>query len=632
MTSRARPLLAAGCMICALSVALAGTAGVAAASHDPPTKTKRAPRADRPADKRVALRHLHRARSLLGGTGVRTGRELTPALTKLALSLPALTGTDLRSAKRLLARPTDGFLDPVGHGYAVPEAPPLCTERFCVHYVTSTPDAPNLSDGDGSGRPDYVESVSGLLEFVWRSEVTNMGWRTPLSDRFASENGGDGRIDVYLSQIGDEGIYGYAAPDDQVTFDNTVYGYLVLDNDYSQGEFRYPDPFSPRAVTSAHEFNHLVQFAYDAAQDLWMQEATATWFEEALFPAVDDYLQYLAPWAATPGTPITAPLAQKVYGDVVWSIWLANRMTPAVLERSWASSRRTYPPDFAALAYDEGIKGSGGQGISDEFGRFTAEIAEWQVDTVFPEGPRYPDVARAGALAADGPAAAVDLDHASYVMYDVPPSGRDVLTLEAEFPEDTTGSIALVASLPGGGWRAEQKMLPFGLREDVTFVGAASAVRMTAVIANADFETERGWSSTLGDWVYAKDGQPVTAQVLGRAPNPLTFLLSKDRQKRSTVVKRGLLVSAYADDEVPVRLSLQVEMKSRDLRKSTVVGRSSFTLPPTGEKYSLRVKLSKAARRALASRRSTNLSVKAKFTEPTGTATQRDSETIKVVR
>ena len=631
MAGRPRWLVILGLTLCPLCAAVAGTAGVAAANHGSPTKTKQAPRADRPADKRVALRHLRRARSLLRGSGVRTGRELTPVLSKLALGLPALTGADRRLAKRVLARPTEGFLDSGEHGYAVPEAPPRCTEHFCVHYVATTVDAPSASDANGNGIPDYVESMGGVLEGVWRSTIAEMGWRAPLSDRFASEDGGDGRVDVYLAQIGDEGLYGYAAPDDQTTFNNTVYGYLVLDNDYSPGEFRYPDPSSPRAVTIAHEFNHLVQFAYDAAQDLWMQEGTSTWFEERLFPAVDDYLQYVGPWAANPGVPITAPVAQKVYGNAVWSTWLANRMTPAVLERAWASSRSTYPQDFAALAYDEGIKASGGQGIEEEFGRFTAEVAEWRINTVFPEGARYPDVARAGVLPVDGPEVIPELDHGSFALFDVPHTGRDLLTLEAEFPEDTTGSIALVASLPGGFWRVEQKMLPVGFSDHVTFAGAASAVRMTAVIANADFETE-GWSTTLGDWVYAKDGQPVTARVLGRAPAPQVFLLSKDRQKRSSVIKSGLLVSAYADDEVPVKLSVQVEMKSRDLRTSTVVGRGSFALRPTSKKYSFRVKLSKAARRALARRGSTNLTVKGKFIEPTGTATQRDSETIKAVR
>lgn len=50
------------------------------------------------------------------------------------------------------------------------------------------------------------------------------------------------------------------------------------------------------------------------------------------------------------------------------------------------------------------------------------------------------------------------------------------------------------------------------------------------------------------------------------------------------------------------------------------------------KKRSFRVKLSKAARRALARRRSTNVSVRGKFTEPTGSATIRDSDTIRVVR
>lgn len=615
-----------------ISPAAPGTNPLRAADHQPATKAKLPASRSRPSDKRLALRALRRARSLMRGAGVRTGRELTPVLRQLALSLPALSGDDLRAARRLLARPTEGFLDPTGHGYAVAEAPPLCSPHFCVHYVTSTPDAVNPASNDGDAMPDQVQRTGSLLESIWGQMVGQMGWREPRSDLLATNDGGDGRVDVYLAQIGDEGIYGYAAPDAQTPIGNKVYGYLVLDNDYAPAEYRYDDPFKPRAVTSAHEFNHLSQFAYDALQDLWMQEATATWFEEVIFPAIDDYLQYIGPWAASTLTSITAPIPEKVYGDVLWSMWLAGRFGPGAIERAWASSLDTIPPDLATLAYDRAITAFGGLGIADEFGRFTAAAAEWSgPGNPFPDAPRFGDVTRAGGLRVDGGPVEEELDHGSFALFDVSDYDRKVITLQTEFPIGTAASIALVGRMPNGSTQVQQKTDAYGGTVRVSFIAPAGASRMTAVVANADFEVE-GYSSARGDWVYAKDEQEASAEVVGRAPYPLAFLDSPSRQKARTVTRKGLLVTAWPDDEIPTRLSVQLDIASRYLKGSTVVGRAAIALPAGSKKRSFRVKLSKAARRALARRPSTKVLVKAKFTEPTGTATQRENEAIRVVR
>ena len=616
-----------------ISPAALSTNPLHATDHRPATNTKLPASRSRATDKRVALRALRRARSLMRGAGVRTGRELTPVLRQLALSLPALSGDDLRAARRLLARPTDGFLDPAEHGYAVGEAPPLCSPHFCVHYVTSTADAVNPASNDGDAMPDQVQQTGSLLESIWGQVIGQMGWREPRSDLLATNDGGNGRVDVYLSQIGDEGIYGYAAPDVQTPIGNTVYGYLVLDNDYSPAEYRYDDPFKPRAVTSAHEFNHLSQFAYDVLQDLWMQEATATWFEEVVFPAIDDYLQYIGPWATSTLTPITAPVPEKVYGDVLWSMWLAGRFGPGTIERSWANSLDTVPPDLAALAYDRAITAFGGLGIADEFGRFTAAVAETQAaGSPFPDALRFGDVTRVGALRVDGGPIETELAHASFALLDVSDyHGSKVITLQAEFPIGTAASIALVGRMPDGSAQVQQKTDALGGRMRVSFSEPAGAGRMTAVVTNADFEVE-GYSSARGDWVYAKDGQETSAEVIGHAPYPLVFLGSPSKQKVRTVTRKGLLVAAWPDDEIPTRLSIQLDIASRYLKGSTIVGRAGIFLPAGSKKRVFRVRLSAAARRALARRSSTKVLVKAKFTEPTGTATQRENEAIRVVR
>ena len=47
-------------------------------------------------------------------------------------------------------------------------------------------------------------------------------------------------------------------------------------------------------MTAAHEFFHAVQFAYDAADDQWFMESTATWMEDEIYDDVNDNLQYLS--------------------------------------------------------------------------------------------------------------------------------------------------------------------------------------------------------------------------------------------------------------------------------------------------------------------------------------------------
>ena len=67
-----------------------------------------------------------------------------------------------------------------------------------------------------------------------------------------------------------------------------------MDDDYAP---RVPalraTALSRSQVTAAHEYNHVLQFAYDLRQDTWMFESTATWAEEKVFDGVDDYVTYM---------------------------------------------------------------------------------------------------------------------------------------------------------------------------------------------------------------------------------------------------------------------------------------------------------------------------------------------------
>ena len=85
-------------------------------------------------------------------------------------------------------------------------------------------------------------------------------------------------------------------------------------------------------MTSAHEFHHASQFAYDWLEDYWLMEGTATNMEETVYPAIDDNVFFLDLWSplTRPGSPSTA----------------AGSATPSTARgSSGASSRRRSPGD-----------------------------------------------------------------------------------------------------------------------------------------------------------------------------------------------------------------------------------------------------------------------------------------------
>ena len=112
---------------------------------------------------------LERVRALFDLEGVRARfgsverpdpRSATLLLRDLAIRVDQLAPMERATARRILARPTDGAGDPFGDGYTVPEAPPFCAAHTCIHYVTTTPDAPPPGDAGGSpGVPDWVDTV-----------------------------------------------------------------------------------------------------------------------------------------------------------------------------------------------------------------------------------------------------------------------------------------------------------------------------------------------------------------------------------------------------------------------------------------------------------------------------------------
>lgn len=458
-------------------------------------------------------------------------------LTILATAAPAQAASDLASATPSLAseaqkpfltpqarpterreRPTDDD-DPNRNAYSVPEAPksPACSRHFCVHWVEEGLDAPNLGDRDRDGVPDFVERVQRVAERVHRVENGRLGWREPKSD--GRRGGRNGKTDVYLSQIGGE-LFGYAAPDrGQVPkggrIPRRLHGYLVLDNDYSAFEFPGTNPLEDLQVTFAHEYNHILQFGYDAYQDPWFAEASATWMEDQVYNGINDYLRYVRRWVGLWETPLTTN-SIKEYGSAVWNQWLARRYGPEIVRKAWAGAIDAKPGGFSVASYERALRSSGSSDLSRDFTHFAAAVAEWRTGKFFRESELFPDAPRQGRLPLDGVSLTRMLNHTTFQLLRVPAGGGRAVMAELRAPRGTAAGLALVGRL--GSERGGRPLV----RVAYSRGGGSLAVRLprpgrfsrvTAVVVNADARAS-GFSARRLDWNYLTDGLPF--EVSGR--------------------------------------------------------------------------------------------------------------------
>ena len=322
---------------------------------------------------------LEGATDLVDGTADEAERaEATLTLRDLAVSLPLLRGDDRARAEAILARPTHGAGDPYGNGYTV-GSKRACKANVCVHWVTSTSDAV-------SGRA-WVNTNLRVLNNVWRKN-NKMGYRTPVSDRrVPGDNGGNGKFDVYLANLGSRGLYGYCVPEAYGARKGSASSYCVLDNDFA--EFRGSAKGNLK-VTAAHELFHAVQFAYDFTEDRWFMESTATWMEERFADAVNDNRQYLRhSQIVLPIRALDTFSATSTTQYASWIFWeyLGNRFGHPIVRQVWERAtpgRRADPYSTKAIAAVLKKKG----GFAKVFTAYSAANARPAAS--YPEGKAWP--------------------------------------------------------------------------------------------------------------------------------------------------------------------------------------------------------------------------------------------------
>lgn len=319
-------------------------------------------------ERALSLFQLTRVRREFGDVGRPARRDATLLLRDLAARKRELHGPERELAEALLARPDDGDV-PIGNGWnGVPEAAgsPVCSALpgtgLCLHWVDAGPDAPSPDDvSPANGVPDWVDLALATWENAWAQEIAAIGYRAPLAD---GALGGDARLDVYVDDLGVDAVFGYCTSDDpgvDAPGDFDVWAYCVVDDDYAPAQYgaaHTPQEFLE--VTSAHEFNHASQFAYDWLEDVWLLEGTATNVEETVYPAVDDNVAFLRD--VSPLTHPGLPLDRGGFSDSEYGSWIFWRFLeetiaggdPTIVREVWeradASSAAAFGDQYSLQA------------------------------------------------------------------------------------------------------------------------------------------------------------------------------------------------------------------------------------------------------------------------------------------
>ena len=235
------------------------------------------------------------------------------------------------------------------------------TAHFRFHYTTVGPHAPPLEDVDPmNGVPDYVDICAEAHERSFHVEVNLMGFKRPFDDFWDADNGGNHKYDVYLFQFP---ALGFTTTN---WFNGRVLPTVVTFGPYFAINSRLYDWFGKLQgnrfieTTTAHEFLHGIQFAYNTFMPGWFMEASATWIESKVYDggriddlddipdpdefdesdAYDDYPRQLGIFLDQPDIALDSRVGLHEYAAVIWVFYMAERFDVDIVRQVYEGATR----------------------------------------------------------------------------------------------------------------------------------------------------------------------------------------------------------------------------------------------------------------------------------------------------
>lgn len=220
----------------------------------------------------------------------------------------------------LLARPYPG--DP----YYTTISP---NDYFKIHWTTAGANATN---------ENYVNILAQAFDTSWETLCNTLGFNTPPSDMGL---GGCDRYDVYIMSLTGQTL-GYCSTagevPDPTTPNNDWSSHIAMSNNESYGH-------NQMIETTAHEFKHAIQNAYDTAEPSWFKENCATWAQNVVFDTnlYTDYLKSGENCLRRPWYDIRSGQMYH-YGATPWPMYMQYRTGGSItaVKRVWENCAAVY--------------------------------------------------------------------------------------------------------------------------------------------------------------------------------------------------------------------------------------------------------------------------------------------------
>jgi hypothetical protein len=417
---------------------------------------------------------------------------------------------------------------------------PSCSSESSSQTSTHTTTHFHITyDGVDAGLT--VAGYAASLEASWQKEVDSFGWAAPPT--FSANPAPGNRYHVRIDDLG-PGLYGFVSPqgthagfvgNNPATAWDDVDAYascMVLNRDYSG----FPSP--PQASldsTTAHEFNHSIQFGYgglsgpNLPDDVFV-EGGATWMEDEVHDAANDNRFYL--WPAFRDS-------MGDYDNSPYPYWITFRgMTERygagsaggaeqVMQDFWELTSQNAESNQAAMASALGVRGTT---LPDAFhayavaAKFNRPCAGGYVyPYCFEEGAGYVSVAGATAVHATvasvggSATSSVEDNHAlawvalpsSAAPYDVTLSNTSAGGQLRGTVACDTGSGLQLSALPSVASSGQSRSL-------VGFNPAGCAARVL-VVTNQSQTADNPTSSASRSFTVSTAGAPPTTHLLSVA-------------------------------------------------------------------------------------------------------------------
>ncbi len=312
------------------------------------------------APERLDERYAPRQRTLL--------RCLTPEIAAFREERDRLSPGTVLEIEAYLAPPSGGLR-------AVHVSP---SGTFALTYFTTGGNAVPATDvSPANGVPDFVERCAEYMDTSWAEEIDNLGFVAPVLP-------GDGTYDVFFQSMG---AYGFTSPSGAgqttITLHNTFLPFPSnTDPDGNQ--------LGAAKVTCAHEFKHASQYTTSNWSEGGWVELDATWMEDIVYPATNDYWNYTNTNGGSvlgqPWTPLDSG-GTGSYEDCLWQTYMSTRFGNQIILDFWGL-RDANPAATVKASYQE-VLGLYGSSWDDAYPGFL-EWA-WFTGSRFESGFGLPD-------------------------------------------------------------------------------------------------------------------------------------------------------------------------------------------------------------------------------------------------